>query len=201
MISASVPQARARYASLSPEEALGKLREAYETIESRGGVKPHEGRRIEEALQLITSSPRSCSKAAERQQRYQKLLIQVKEMCGLEMVTLCAVGLGKSAVAAMKDRVRLRLPSRIKLETETFKRSILRKLVDEYSDKGCLTSGVGSGFEAASEETHVVAETQTPEPGPGPALAPEPEPEPDPDARQTKQAGTRSETVNSGRRK
>lgn len=114
-------------------------------------------------------------------------------MCGLEMVTLCAVGLGKSTVAAMKDRVRLQLPSRIKLKADTLGRPILRKLADEYSRKGCLTSGV----EAASEETHTVAETQTP--APAPASAPEPEPEPD--ARQTEQADTQSETVDSGRRK
>jgi hypothetical protein len=196
MISASVPETRARYASLTVEEALEKLREASETIESRGGVKPHEGRRVEEASQLITTSPlRSGSKTAERQQCYQQFLINVEKLCGIEMVILCAVGLGKSAVAAMKDRVRLRLPSRIKPQTDSLGHSILRKLVDEYSAKVRSTSTVGSSFESLSEETRTVAETQTP------AQAPAPERESEPDARQTEQAGTRSETVHSGRRK
>lgn len=196
MISATVPEARTRYASLSLEEALEKLREASETIESRGGVRPHEGRRVEEALQLITASPlRSGSKAAERRQCYQQFLMNVEKLCGIEMVTLCAVGLGKSAVASMKDSVRLRLPSRIKPQTDSLGRSLLRKLVDEYSESVCLASGVGSTF----EETRVVAETRTSTPAAAPA--PPPAPEPEPDAAQTEQAGTRSETVHSDRRK
>lgn len=130
---------KARYASLSLEEALGKLREASEIIESREGVKQHEGKRIQEALRLVKMLPApipSASKTAERKESYQQFLRKVENLCGLEMVTLCAVALGKSAIASMKDHVRLRLPSKIKIEEDTLKCSTLPKLIEEYSNEG-----------------------------------------------------------------
>lgn len=131
-----------RYASLSLEEALRKLCESSEIIESREGVKEHEGKRIQEALRLVQRLPApapAASKTAKRKESYHQFLRRVENLCGLEIVTLCAVALGKSAVASMRDHVRLRLPSKIKIEKDTLKCSTLPKLIEEYSNKGSLS--------------------------------------------------------------
>lgn len=133
------PQGKTRYASLSLEEALGKLRRASVIIKSCEGVKQHEGKRIREALSLVNMPPAcapSVLKTSERQDSYQQFLRKVENLCGLEIVTLCAVALGKSAVASMRDHVRLCLPSNIKIEEDTLKCSILPKLIEEYSNEG-----------------------------------------------------------------
>lgn len=85
-----------------PHTCYKKLRGTCRTIESREGVKKHEQTRINDALQLVaTSSAPSGSKTAERQESYQHFLKRVEKLCGLEMVALCAIGLGKTAIAGM----------------------------------------------------------------------------------------------------
>jgi len=143
-------------------------------------VKKHEQTRINYALQLVaTSSAPSGSKTAERQESYQHFLKRVEKLCGLEMVALCAIGLGKTAIAGMRESVRLELPSSIKLMENTLKCSPLRKLIQERSAedhtastmeelRGTPTeSETPSEPEASSEpETSYEAETQALEPDP-----------------------------------
>jgi hypothetical protein len=104
-------------------------------------VKNHEQTRIDDALKLVaTSSAPLGSKRIDRQESYQVFLKKVEKLCGLEIVALCAVGLGKIAIAAMRERVRLELPFSIKLEENTLKCSALRKFTQERPAKDQMAS-------------------------------------------------------------
>lgn len=52
------------------------------------------------------------------------------------MVALCAIGLGKSRVASMRDGVRLSLPLRIKARSEALDSPVLQTLSYEIRSEG-----------------------------------------------------------------
>ena len=117
---------------------MQKLIDASELIKYRESVKPHEAKRIQDAFSLIAESPvEGTSQAIERRNGYRWLLKKVQEAVGPQFVTLCAVGLGQSAIGGARDRVRLEFLAQIKDQEETLKSSALQKLADEY-DISCL---------------------------------------------------------------
>ncbi|KAF2105228.1 hypothetical protein BDV96DRAFT_592868 [Lophiotrema nucula] len=122
---------------LSIDMIIAKMQTAAETINLRGGVKPHERKRVKEAFALLTQlSQLPNVKTSERRERYQYFLRQVNEGCGSQPVVVCAAGVGGSAIAAMREHDRLRLPLETKRQEASFKSLILYKLAEECYSKG-----------------------------------------------------------------
>lgn len=57
-------------------------------------------------------------------------------MSGLQIVLLCAAGIGQYAVANIKNNNRLRLPTEIKNQEQALQKPFLKKLVETYSVNG-----------------------------------------------------------------
>lgn len=73
---------KGRVTSLTLKQALKRLHDASEMLKFREEVKPHEEKRIKEALGLLElSAGRSCSKTAERNRKYQRCLLQEVSHC------------------------------------------------------------------------------------------------------------------------
>lgn len=121
----------------SVETAMNKLHGCLQAIYFREGVKPHEGKRIEEAFILLSVSE-GCveSKTQKRREGYRELLKNLHKAVGRQAVVLCAVGLGQSAVANMKESLKIELVAAVKAQKEALSCAILEKLVEEYSVKG-----------------------------------------------------------------
>lgn len=87
--------------------------------------------------------PPESSKGVKQRVVYLEFLQKIQKVLGPSMVVLCAVGLGLSAVAAMRDRVRVGLPHAMKEREDAFKRDILDGLANTYSTK-CELSTLSS---------------------------------------------------------
>jgi len=100
-------------------------------VRIREDIKPHEKRRVEEAFALrSTSELHLISRKAERRDIYRKFLEMVQKTSGDQMVTLCAIGLGPSTVAGMKELVRLRLVVQIQKKKAELECDALRIITD-----------------------------------------------------------------------
>lgn len=126
---------------LSVEAAVEKLQDILSLIQDREGLKPHEVRRVKEAFALLANPrARSTSKTGERHESYRLFLKKVEKICGAQMVVLCAVGLGQSAVAGMKERARLGLPSEIGSRKGSLECPDLQLLVENHRLRGTWRS-------------------------------------------------------------
>ena len=113
------------------EEAIQRLHEASETVQLREDVKSPESRRIDEAFGLLSKSElQAGSRTAHRHEKYRIFLGKVQKTSGDQMVTLCAIGLGQSHVAALTDAVRLRLPAQIQKKTVELESDALKSITD-----------------------------------------------------------------------
>ncbi|OJD24957.1 hypothetical protein ACJ73_03669 [Blastomyces percursus] len=83
-------------APLSIDSAISSLADASRTIQRRNGVKAHEAKRIEEAVDLLRNGEPTDAKGAKRRRIYLEFLQKVLEVNGPSMVILCVVGLGLS---------------------------------------------------------------------------------------------------------
>lgn len=117
----SVSQSR----SLSIEAATARLRDTAAIIHRRGGLRPTEQKRIREFL-LATTQP-------HHDDIYKLFLRKVSEEAGDQMALLCSVGLGRTAIKGMKDRVRVNLPFEIKDHRTSWETPILEKLIEEHT--------------------------------------------------------------------
>lgn len=121
----------------SVETAINKLLESLQAIRFHDGVKPQEEKRIQEAfILLLEPQKRVETKTQERQQCYRELLTNLHREVGLQAVVLCAVGLGQSAVANMRERLKIDLVAAVKAQKEVLSCAILEKLVEKYSTEG-----------------------------------------------------------------
>lgn len=79
------------------------------------------------------------------------------------MVALCAIGLGKSRVASMRDGVRLSLPLRIKARSEALDSPVLQTLSYEIRSEAARNGAPSSHAEANIERARsdVDAEAST----------------------------------------
>ena len=136
MMPTRVQQKKSRHAPSSVKTAITKLLAASNTIHRREGVRPVEGKRIQEAFKLLTGLPEPVHSKTRRREHFREFLIRVDKTAGLGMVALCAVGLGQSTVGNMKDQLRLRLPLAIKNREGELNCATLRGLVEKYSAKG-----------------------------------------------------------------
>ncbi|MCJ1473156.1 hypothetical protein MMC13_001807 [Lambiella insularis] len=124
----------------SVETAVDKLHRSLEAIRFRDGVKPQEATRIQEAF-ILLSEPQGTAetKTQERRECYRELLKTLHRAVGLQAVVLCAVGLGQSAVANMRERLKIDFVSAVKAQKEALSCAILEKLVEEYAAKVSLS--------------------------------------------------------------
>jgi hypothetical protein len=86
-----------------------KLIDTFKLIQYREDVRPQEAKRVQDAFALMAepSGEGRASQAAERRNGYRWLLKKVQDAVGPQLVVLCAIGLGQSAIGGMTDRVRL----------------------------------------------------------------------------------------------
>jgi alpha-D-ribose 1-methylphosphonate 5-triphosphate diphosphatase PhnM len=128
--------------SMRVEEAMQELNEASEIVQLREAVKPHESKRISEAFQSLSkpgllsrSELQPGSRTADRHESYRKFLDKVQKTSGDQMVALCAIGLGQSTIAGMKDAVRVRLPARIQEKRAQLESDALKRITDAHLAK------------------------------------------------------------------
>jgi hypothetical protein len=118
------------------EKAIDKLIDASKVMQHRPGLKSTEEKRVNEAFTLLATGPPSVnSKGAKQREIYLDFLRRVQKVVGLSKVVLCAAGLGPSAVANMRDRVRVGLPFKMKEREEEFENDVLQSLADVYFAK------------------------------------------------------------------
>ncbi|KAF1348411.1 hypothetical protein EJ07DRAFT_24361, partial [Lizonia empirigonia] len=127
--------------SMSIDEAIAKIRTAVGIIDLRGGVRDHEGKRVEEAFTMLAQPPELSSgktgeKTSKRRESYLRFLRQVNKQCGSQLVVAISVGIGQSAIASMKELTRLRLPLEIKKYERALKSPTLQKVAEEFCSKG-----------------------------------------------------------------
>ncbi len=121
---------------LSVESAVDKLIDTSKVIQNRMGVKSAEEKRVNEAFTLLAEGPPpESSTGAKQRVVYLDFLQRVQKVVGLSKVVLCAAGLGPSAVAGMRDRVRVDLPHAMKEREDAFENDILEGLANAYSAK------------------------------------------------------------------
>jgi len=143
MASTHATRRESRHTPFLAGEAVKKLTATFMLIRYRERVRPHEAKRIQDAFTLIAeSSGEGVSKTIDRRNSYRWFLKKVRDEIGPQMVVLCAVGLGQSAVGGMRDRVQLEFLAEIKEREEALKSAVLQKLVDECSASGPVDSGL-----------------------------------------------------------
>ena len=128
--------------TLSVKDAFSKILEGHKMILYREGLKQHQEKRVQEAFALLNRPSRPNGTATpSRQEYYGQFLKNVHKNSGFQLVILCAVALGQSAIGIMSDRSRLDLSEKIKGNEDTLKCDVLQMLVEKFS-KGqhCLIS-------------------------------------------------------------
>jgi len=117
---------------MSLEAAVSKLHGSLQAIQFHDGVKPQQVKRIQEAFNLLSEPQgRAETKTQERRECYRELLRNLHRAVGLQAVVLCAVALGQSAVANMKDRLKIDLVAAVKVQKEALSCNVLEKLVEK----------------------------------------------------------------------
>lgn len=121
---------------LPVDNIVEKLIDASKVIQHRMGLKLAEEKRVHEAFTLLANGlPSANSKGAKQREVYLDFLQRVQKVVGLSKVVLCAAGLGPSAVANMRDRVRVDLPFKIREREDAFESEIPQSLANAYSAK------------------------------------------------------------------
>jgi hypothetical protein len=111
-----------RHKPLTVQDALAKLRDSSAVIDRRGGYSKEEGRRAAETETILAQGqPAPGSKGEKNRTKYWTFLQKVDKLSGRPMVHLSAAALGLSAVANMRERVRLDLP----YEIDAIKKTLL----------------------------------------------------------------------------
>ena len=118
--------------TISVRASIDALRQASLIIKRHDSIRTREKQQVQKALELVNTQPESASsKQTQRRLSYQRFLKKVQESTSVRIVVLCAIGLGKSRVASMRDRVRLSLPLQIKDHEASLDCNILKSIVDE----------------------------------------------------------------------
>ena len=122
-----------RYRSISVEDALKKLRDISTMIARRGGLRSQEDRRVREAFKALGELNKPGNPSSEPRDVYQVFLQKVQSVAGLQMVVLCAVGLGRSVVKhSMKAKVRIDLPFELQAQQSTLESTPLEHIVGAH---------------------------------------------------------------------
>lgn len=115
------------------QDALNLLKDTRLKIVECDSVRPREERQIQNALNLIHGDHNASSQSDKRTTSYQQFLVRVLDTTNIEMIALCAVALGKSRVANMRDGVRRSLPFHIKRIEATLDCTIFRTVLNRLN--------------------------------------------------------------------
>lgn len=116
--------------------AVNKLKEESRIIQNRGGLTERQEEKVKEAIALLDrGEPQPQSNGIANQRKYLQVLRRVNEISGLAYVILCAAGLGKSAIAGLKDRVRVDLPIEIEKQKGDLAQPVLDKIASDHASK------------------------------------------------------------------
>lgn len=119
-----------RNRGLSLPDALNNLKKSSSKIQRRGGLKPHEEKRVWEGFTVLFTAP-------DEHKTYHDFLSKIKNLCdhhGYAMVVLCIVGLGKHAIKILKEEVQLDLPFEIAKRKQDLWNSTLDHIGRKYFD-------------------------------------------------------------------
>lgn len=120
----------------SIDAIIDKLIDTSKIIQNRMGLKPAEEIRVTEAFKLLAAGELPPdSKARANRKVYINLLKRIELVFGLNGVVLCAVGLGVSAVASMKDRIRVDIPVKMKEREVDLAQDGVQSIANAYSAK------------------------------------------------------------------
>ena len=128
--------------SLTLEGAFSKLVSVIRTIESRQHeyasaeelIRPHEAKRVKDAFDLIHQARSHATSEPEgKRDKFCHFLLQLEDD---ELVVASALGLGKAAIANMKEARRLHLPDKLKRDKKDFWSPFLQPLAQMYSRDG-----------------------------------------------------------------
>ena len=96
---------------VSVQAVIDVLHQTSLSIKRHDGIRTREKQQVQEAFRLVNAQSESASsKQTQRLLLYQRFLKKVQEAISMRMVVLCAVRLGKSRIANIRDGVRLSLP-------------------------------------------------------------------------------------------
>lgn len=116
------------------------LTRAAQSIQRRQELNIYEGKGVDNAFSLLRSGVSSSNeRTASRQHHYYKFLQRVQELCGLQVVALCAIELGQSKVGDFSMFVRSELPARLQEKRSQLNCVFLANLVTTYSYQGACS--------------------------------------------------------------
>jgi hypothetical protein len=138
LLPATKMEGRSRQTLRSTADAIAKLRQASQTINRREGLQPSESKRVREALRITVQSGDVANSDAAEGDVYELFLRKVSNHAGPQMVVLCAVGLGRTVVKALKDRIRVDLPFAIKDQAATLESEVIQDLVEKILPEGTV---------------------------------------------------------------
>lgn len=117
-------------------DIVDKLVDVSIAIKNRGKLKDPEEARVGDAFALLAAGrpPPGCPGEANKS-RYLEFLLRVKQFMGPAGVVISAAGLGVSAVAGMRDRLRVDLPVKMKERERQFAKTELETIACIFSAK------------------------------------------------------------------
>ncbi|KAK4067047.1 hypothetical protein Purlil1_13940 [Purpureocillium lilacinum] len=110
----------------SADKVVDRLADVSRTIRLRMDLKPVEKTRVIEAFKLTAQHQVAGLKS--KQVVYRDFLRHVNMTVGPYGVVICAAALGISAVANMKDRMRVEIPTRMKEREEELSHNTVRHM-------------------------------------------------------------------------
>ena len=113
-----------RSRSVSLNAAIVKLKDTAQVATRRGDLTKVEKKRV---IELAATLKDPCSSGV-----YENFLRQVLGVAGPQMAVICAVGLGRTAIKGMKDRVRVDLPFEIREQVSSLETPAFKRVVEEY---------------------------------------------------------------------
>jgi type IV secretory pathway VirB2 component (pilin) len=119
----------------SVDAVIDRLADVSRTIRLRTHLKPVEEKRVESAFTLVSSTLHPTASSGAKKQVYQDLLRSVQTVVGPYGVVVCAAALGISAVAGMKDRLRVEIPTKMKEREKDLLHDTLQSIANSYSVK------------------------------------------------------------------
>jgi len=140
---------RVQSRSLSSSAALAKLNDTAQVVRRRGGLKPSEFKRVHEAV-VAFAEPRA-------DDVYEAFLRKVSDEAGFQMAILCAIALGRTAIKALKDRVRVDLPFEIKDRKSAWENAVIEQIVHDEMQ----TTHIRNATESQPQIESVNTETDT----------------------------------------
>lgn len=111
-----------------------ELRQPDNDDESNGIIKPHEHKRIKDAIHLAQQPALRTESAADRRREYYRRFL--KRIDDYELIVACALALGQTFIGKMREASRVRLPKEVKKYSKELRSRVIRDITREYTPKG-----------------------------------------------------------------